>query len=270
MTRWILLVVMCAFCAQVQAQDNEREETLADVRQDLSYLYVEIQKLKRELSTTSSPNRLPAEDSILQRINNIEAQLQRLTNASERLEFKLQNVIEDGTARIGDLEFRLVELEGGDVSKLSETTTLGGNADVTEPEIIETKPVELAVGEEADFDTAQKALEEKRYEDAAEMFNRFGKTYPTSPLAAQAFLLRGKALEANEDIKGSARAYLESFTNYQNSTVAPEALTLLGKALVKLGRIEAGCQTLSQVEIRFPQTPFAEDAYQAMQSLECL
>ena len=158
MTRWILLVVMCAFCAQVQAQDNEREETLADVRQDLSYLYVEIQKLKRELSTTSSPNRLPAEDSILQRINNIEAQLQRLTNASERLEFKLQNVIEDGTSRIGDLEFRLVELEGGDVSGLSETTTLGGNADVTEPEIIETKPVELAVGEEADFDTAQKHL----------------------------------------------------------------------------------------------------------------
>ncbi|MFZ9020697.1 MAG: tol-pal system protein YbgF, partial [Paracoccaceae bacterium] len=206
----------------------------------------------------------------LQRINNIEAQLQRLTNASERLEFKLQNVIEDGTSRIGDLEFRLVELEGGDVSGLSETTTLGGNADVTEAEIIETKPVELAVGEEADFDTAQKALEEKRYEDAAEMFNRFGKTYPTSPLAAQAFLLRGKALEANEDIKGSARAYLESFTNYQNSTVAPEALTLLGKALVKLGRIEAGCQTLSQVEIRFPQTSFAEDAYQAMQSLECL
>ena len=145
-------------------------------------------------------------------------------------------MIEDGTARIGDLEFRLVELEGGDVSKLSETTTLGGNADVTEPEILVAKPVELAVGEEADFDTAQRALEEKRYEDAAEMFNRFGKTYPTSPLAAQAFLLRGKALEANEDIKGSARAYLESFTNYQNSTVAPEALTLLGKALVKLGR----------------------------------
>ena len=109
-------------------------------------------------------------------------------------------MIEDGTSRIGDLEFRLVELEGGDVSGLSETTTLGGNADVTEPEIIETKPVELAVGEEADFDTAQKALEEKRYEDAAEMFNRFGKTYPTSPLAAQEFLLRGKALEANEDI----------------------------------------------------------------------
>ena len=270
MRRWIILVMLCVCSTTLAAQDSEREETLADIRQDLSYLFVEIQKLKRELSTTSSPTGLSSEDSIVLRVDAIQAQLERLTNVTERLEFKVQNIIDDGTARIGDLEFRLVELEGGDLSQLSQTTTLGGINESETPEIVEQEIPELAVGEEADFDTAKKALDEERFEEAAEMFSRFGKTYPTSPLAPKAFLLRGKALEANEDTKGSARAYLESFTNYQNSAVAPEALTLLGKALVKLGRIEAGCQTLSQVEIRFPETPFAVDADQAMQSLECL
>ena len=270
MRPWIFSVILCVFYMPVVAQDDEREETLADIRQDLSYLFVEIQKLKRELSTTSSPTGLPSEDSIILRVDAIQTQLERLTNATERLEFKVQKVIKDGTARIGDLEFRLVELEGGDLSQLSEITTLGKINDSDKPEMIEPEIVELAVGEEADFGTAKKAMDEQRYDEAAEMFSRFGKTYPTSPLAPKALLLRGKALEANEDTKGSARAYLESFTNYQNSAVAPEALTLLGKALVKLGRIEAGCQTLSQVEIRFPETLFAEDAYQAMQSLECL
>ena len=266
--RWITFFVYFLLCVPLHAQ--EREETLADIRQDLSYLYVEIQRLKRELSTTQAPSGVMSNDTILQRVNAIEFELQRLTNKTERLEFRVNKLVEDGTSRIGDLEFRLVELEGGDISQLGETTTLGGELELMESQITEMQEVELTVGEEADFDLALVALDEKRFEEAAEMFKRFGKTYPTSPLAPKAYLMRGKALEANQDFKGSARAYLESFSNYQNSKIAPEALSRLGKALVKLGQIEAGCQMLSQVEIRFPDTPFAEEASDEMQTLECL
>ena len=266
--RWIMLAFYFALCISVHSE--EREETLADIRQDLSYLYVEIQRLKRELSTTQAPAGILSSDTILQRVDAIELELQRLTNVTERLEYRVNRVVEDGTSRIGDLEFRLIELEGGDISQLGETTTLGGGSEPTKRQVTEMEEVELTVGEEADFDMAVMALDEERFEEAAEMFKRFGKTYPTSPLAPKAYLLRGKALEANQDFKGSARAYLESFSNYQNSKIAPEALTLLGKALVKLGQIEAGCQMLSQVEIRFPDTSFAVEAGNEMQTLECL
>ena len=266
--RWITFFVYFLLCVPLHSQ--EREETLADIRQDLSYLYVEIQRLKRELSTTQAPSGVMRNDTILQRVNAIEFELQRLTNKTERLEFRVNKLVEDGTSRIGDLEFRLVELEGGDISQLGETTTLGGELELMESQITEMQEVELTVGEEADFDLALMALDEKRFEEAAEMFKRFVKTYPTSPLAPKAYLMRGKALEANQDFKGSARAYLESFSNYQNSKIAPEALSRLGKALVKLGQIEAGCQMLSQVEIRFPDTSFAEEASDEMQTLECL
>ena len=50
MVRLIALVVALAVAAPVAAQD--RAQTLADIRQELSVLWVEIQSLKRELSTT--------------------------------------------------------------------------------------------------------------------------------------------------------------------------------------------------------------------------
>ena len=43
-----------------------------------------------------------------------------------------------------------------------------------------------------------------------------------------------------------------------------------GTALVSLGQVDAGCQTLSQVEIRFPDTQFAIYAGNEMLALQCL
>tara|TARA_B100001093_G_scaffold509352_1_gene573210 strand:- start:761 stop:1576 length:816 start_codon:yes stop_codon:yes gene_type:complete len=268
MNRLIFVVLLGLFPYSGTAQDQK--QTLADIRQDLSYLFVEIMRLKRELSTTQSPSGIVSGQSVVERVNAIEAELQRLTGATENLEFRVSRVISDGTNRIGDLEFRLVELEGGDLSALEESTTLGALIEDPKLEPAKSPNVELAVGEEADFALAQAAMEEERYNDAAEMFSRFGTTYPASPLVAKAYLLRGKSLEAQEDYKASARAYLESFSNYPNADVAPEALTLLGKALVSAGKLEAGCQTLLQVEIRFPDSSFAMDAQEEIKTLECL
>ena len=56
----------------------------------------------------------------------MESELQRLTSKTEELENRVNRIVADGTRRIGDLEFRLVELEGGDVGALGQTSTLGG------------------------------------------------------------------------------------------------------------------------------------------------
>lgn len=266
--RLCLLVAFLALPLTIQAQ--ERGQTLADIRQDLSVLYYELQRLNRELSTTQAPSGVGSGASVNDRLDAIEAELRRLTGATEKLEFRINQVVKDGTNRVGDLEFRLVELEGGDISTLGETSTLGGDVKQLAIDDMPQAETELAVGEEADFSMAKAALDEERYEEAAELFARFTQTYPGSPLTAEAHLLRGKALDGNLDYKASARAYLESFSNYPNSTVAPEALTRLGKALVGLGQIDAGCQTLSQVEIRFPDTQFAIDAEKEMLALQCL
>ena len=259
----ILLWAYLLCSGAVFAQD--KDQSLADIRQDLGVLYIEIQKLKRELSTTQLPSGLQSGDSVLERVNAIELELQRLTGATEQLDHRLKRVVEDGTNRIGDLEFRLIELEGGDISNLADTTTLGGDAELREQTVPIEAPPELAVGEEADFDLAQSAFDAENYVEAAEMLSRFSQTYPDSPLIAEAYLLRGKAFEAVEDYKASARAYLESY----NTLKSPDALQRLSNSLISLGQMETGCQMLSQVELLFPGTSYAAAAQSEMQRLQC-
>jgi len=47
-------------------------------------------------------------------------------------------------------------------------------------------------------------------------------------------------------------------------------LMSLGNALVLLGQTDAGCQTLSQVDIRFPDSEYSQKAADRMAELQCL
>ncbi|UWS00822.1 tol-pal system protein YbgF [Phaeobacter inhibens] len=240
-----------------RAQD---EQTLADIRQELTVLHVEIQRLKREMSTTGSPQTNVAGDSVLDRVSAIEAELQRLTAQTEQLSYRVDRVVQDGTNRIGDLEFRLVELEGGDISQLGETTTLGGGElpeggapalPATPGTAVDTTS-ELAVGEQADFDAAKAALDSSAYQEAAEKFAAFTQAYPGSPLAAAVEYNRGKALDGLGDTREAARAYLASFSGNATGETAPKALFELGAALGRLGQTSQACVTLAEVGSRFP------------------
>ena len=128
-----LVALICALlCAPtiIYAQDNNK--TLADVRQDLNILYVEVLKLMRELSTTQTSSMISSnEASVLERLDGMEQELRRLTSETENLEFRVNNIVRDGTNRVRDLEYRLVELEGGDLSKIDYATTLGGDLEIS-------------------------------------------------------------------------------------------------------------------------------------------
>ncbi len=273
--RTALLAVVVALPLPLGAQN---QQTLADIRQELTVLHVEIQRLKRELSTTGSPLVDTSGSTVLDRVGAIESELQRLTLQTENLENRINRIVTDGTNRIGDLEFRLVELEGGDVGALGETTTLGGGelpARVGELSPVETGDAadtatgELAVGEQADFDAAEALLAEGQYQDAAEKFAAFNQAYPGSPLAAAADFSRGKALDGLGDTREAARAYLAAFSGNATGPVAPKALFELGAALGRLGQTDQACVTLAEVAVRFPGTEPVAAAQAEMDKLGC-
>lgn len=256
------------------AQDDQ---TLADVRQELTILFTDVQRLKRELSTTGAATGTVTGGSVLDRVAAMESELQRLTAKTEQLENRVNRVVADGTNRIGDLEFRLVELEGGDISSLGETSTLGGGAapavtgtaSATTPSTTTANQPDLAVGEKADFERAQGVLANGDFRTAADLFATFNQTYPGGPLAAEAELRRGDALKGLGDDREAARAYLAAFSGAPTGPLAPNALFELGTALGKLGQTQEACVTLGEVSIRFPLSPFVAQAVAAQQSLSC-
>jgi tol-pal system protein YbgF len=275
----LVLVLALAFAQPLSAQD---QQTLADIRQELTVLHVDIQRLKRELSTTGGANSgVPAQGSVLDRVAAIEAGLQGLTAQTEQLEYRINRIVADGTNRIGDLEFRLVELEGGDIAALGETTTLG--RDGTSGDTAATGATtgagsslptgatdsELAIGEQADFDAAELALKAGEHQLAAEKFAIFTQAYPGSPLAPKADFERGKALDGLGDTREAARAYLASFTGNAEGETAPKALFELGAALGRLGQVDQACITLSEVDVRFPGQSIVAQAVAERAALGC-
>lgn len=274
MRHLLILISLLAMLLPVAGVAQGRAETLADIRQQLTVLFVELRQLSVELSTTGPATGTPPGQgmTLLDRVAAMESEVQRLTAKAEELEFRIDRIVSDGTNRIGDLEFRLCELETEcDISSLGETPRLGGDTapatalapvapTAPRPEqpstsggvVPETTGPELAVGEVAEFEQAQQALASGDYEVAAEAFRTFNESYPGGPLAAAADLGRGDALERLGETREAARAYLAAFSTDQLARTAPVALYKLGASLGKLGQVSEACVTLDEVALRYP------------------
>ncbi|MEL6607480.1 MAG: tol-pal system protein YbgF [Pseudomonadota bacterium] len=272
--RWGWAAVTClalsvAWPVPSTAQEAANGQTLADIRQELSVLFIDLQRLKQELSTTGAPSGVSG-DTVLDRAQAIETQLQRLTAKTEELEFRVDRIVQDGTNRIGDLEFRLCELEEGcDIAALGDTPSLGG-VDVEPTPVAPTPDVSgLTVNENADFARAQDALTSGDYRSASDQFAAFVTTYPGGPLTIDAQYYLGQAHEGLGEMRAAARAYLDAFSTDPVGPRAPDALLRLGTSLAALGQTPEACVTLGEVGARFPGGEAATAAAGERSRLAC-
>jgi len=253
---------------------QDRAQTLADIRQELSVLFVELQRLRGELNTTSGAMGSGGGGTVLSRVDAIEAELRRLTSLTEDLQIRIDRVVTDGTNRVGDLEFRLCELEAEcDISSLGDTPSLGG-VEVQQGAVAPVAPssgggLNLAVAEQSDFDRARAAYEGGDYAQAADLFERFTLTYPGGPLSAEAHFLRGQSEAQQGQWSRAARAYLDAFTADTQGGRAPAALLNLGTSLGELGQTDEACVTLGEVGLRYPGDPAVAEAQAARARLGC-
>jgi tol-pal system protein YbgF len=270
MKRLALLLALLPTLAAAQADP----QTLADIRTQIAALSQEIQGLRGELSASGQLSSGVQGGSPLDRLNAIEAELQRLTSKTEELEFRINRITTDGTNRLGDLEFRVCEIEEGcDPSQLGQAPALGGVDNATVVPLPAEPPApgpELAVNEQADFERAEGALATGDFRGAADGFATFVTAYPGSPLTARAQLGRGEALAKLGDTSNAARAYLDSFSAAPDGDFAADALLGLGRSLAALGQVPDACVTLNEIGTRFPSSPLVIEAQAEMRTLGCL
>lgn len=254
-------------------------ETLADIRAELAALAGALQGLRTELVASGAKGMQAAGGaSALQRLDAMEAELSRLTSATEAAQNRIEAVVKDGTNRVGDLEFRLCEMEEGcDVSAIGQAQPLGGAApaSVTAPAPSSVAPGAgfsggaLAMNEQADYDRAQAAYDKGDFAGAAGLFKSFAETYPGGPLSDDAAYRAGEALHKAGDVPGAARAWLNAFSAAPEGPRAGDNLLELGKALGALGQRNEACATLAEVPARFPGTSAAGQVAAAKAALGC-
>ncbi len=264
-----LIAALVAMTLPMAAQ----ADSLADIRADLASLYSTITSLRSELVASGQAGAGVAGNTPLERLDAIESALQRLTSRSEELEFRINRITVDGTNRIGDLEFRLCELEPGcDISLLGDTPSLGGVDNAANvPEAAPSSPVgpELTTGEQQDYRRAQEALAGGDFQGAADLFAAYVAAWPGSPMTGEALFHQGEALEGLGRISDAARAWLDSFSGAPDGPVAPDALLKLGTALAAMGQGTDACVTLGEVGMRFPNHPAAAQAQSERARLGC-
>jgi TolA-binding protein len=256
--RALALLVLLALPAAAQ----DRAQTLADIRAELSALSTEIAALRSEMVTTGSLTAFGGV-SALDRMDAIEAALTSLNARTEALQLRLDRIVADATNRLADLEFRIVELEGGDVAALATPAPLGETATGGAAPVAPPPP---RAGSEAEIDRAREVLGQGDFRAALAILEAVA---PTDPLIGTAAFLRGRALDGLGETADAARAYLDSFTAAPDGAEAPEALYRLGLGLGTLGQVPEACVTLGEVEERFPGSAAAVDASAAATALGC-
>lgn len=248
-------------------------DSLADIRQELASLYSSVTSLRGELQASGQLSEGVVGNTPLERLDSIEQSLQRLTSRTEEMEFRINRITVDGTNRIGDLEFRICELEPGcDISMLGDTPSLGGvdnAANVPAPAQPQPSGPELTAGEQQDYRRAQEALAQGDFRSAADLFASFVEAYPGGPMTSEALFHRGEALEAMGQVSDAARAYLDSFSGAPDGPVAADALLKLGVALGAMGQATDACVTLGEVPLRFPDHPASAQAQSERMRLGC-
>lgn len=269
----LALVVLAMLSLPVVAQD--RAASLADIRSEIAALGAEIAALRSEYVSTGAVARFGGTDA-LARMDAIEAALTRLTAQTEDLQFRIDRIVRDATNRLGDLEFRLTELEGGDIGALGPTREVGAEAPPA-PDPAPAPATGSAPGAvpapargQAEFDRAREVLGQGDFRAAADLLAAYATANPSDPLSGEALFLRGEALEALDDLTGAARAYLDSFSGYPDGMRAPDALFRLGLTLATLGQRHEACLTLAEVGARYPASLVSGEAMATMARLDCL
>ena len=250
-----LSLALCLLAASAEA------DTVAELRAELGALTGTVADLARELSSGAGADQPGYDGALLDRVDRMEAALADLTGRIEELEFHIRRTVDAASNRLGDLELRLTELEGGSTEGLA-PPTLGAT-------LPESGQPQLAAGEQRAFDTALALAEENQSEAAAAAFALFIETYPGSPLGAEASF---KLAEVNRTLgrePDAARAYLNLYMAAPDGPDAPRALMALGESLERLDQVAEACAMFDELRARFADSPQATSAEDARARLSC-
>jgi len=226
-----------------------------DLQYRLSIIDAQLADIRARLGVAPStgggaPATGAGSDAIL-RLNRLEAEIRMLTGKIEQMEFEQRSIAEDATRRFGDIEFRLTELEGGDISILAPVQPLGGGGTGS---VVAAGP-EVSISERGDLDRAIEDVKQGRFDLGEDRLRGFLTAYPGSPLEAEALYWLGESQFVRGAFQNAARSYLNGYNADRGSAIASKNLYRLGVTLGRLGQLNEACLTLREVRNQFPTGP---------------
>lgn len=106
-----------------------------------------------------------------------------------------------------------------------------------------------------DYDAAYGYVLRGEFGAAQSAFRQFLQAHPGHELAGNAQYWLGESLYAQGQYRDAADAFLAGYTDYPESSKAPDSLYKLGMSLKELGQADAACATFAEIDRTFPDAP---------------
>lgn len=213
-----------------------------------------------EAAPAAAPAGTPAASAITDltvRVDALERQLQSLTGAAEKNEFRIRQ-LEEALAKFrADAEYRLTAVETGarpaDAAAPAPAPAPAAAKPGTKP------PAEPAAKPEAKSDPnldpveaawreAYAPVEAKDYAKAEQTLPAFIAANPKAARASSAQYWLGRTFMAQDKFAQAAKAFLDGYQKYPKGVRAPDSLLWLGNALIALKKPDQACRSFNELD----------------------
>lgn len=229
---------------------------------------------------TAAPD--PAVEQLRKRVEQLESDLKRAIDRSERLAFDLsqaRKVADDANAgrqkaeaalislsdRVQELEERagIVSSDGASLpNSVAPASSGGGSASLDAAPVAQglanrVEATELPQDEESLLKEARNLLLDGNYPAAQKGFSSYLAKYSKSPNAHEAQYLLGESLLYQDNYTEAADAYGKLLSAYPKSANGPNALVKLARSLRLLNKKSDACKALALMSQQYPKASAA-------------
>lgn len=221
----------------------------------------------------------------LQRLNDMQAELQSLRSQVEVLERELEGLKKRSNDQYLDLDGRLRssavpgaaqsgvplppsvgQLPAFDEVPFSEDP-LPPAAPAAEVPLERLDSVQRGADELAAYDHAFEALKQGNYQESARRFAAYLAQFPDGENAANATYWLGESHYVNQRYPEALKSFQALLQQFPNSPRAPEALLKVGYCYHQIGDSQRATQTLNSVIQRYPNTAVANLAQTRLRAI---
>lgn len=206
---------------------------------------------------------------LLNRLAQLQAEVQALRNQVEQLQNENEQLKQRGREQYLDLDSRLQRLEGG--SRPAAAAAAATKPASPSPAVAMPAPAPAATANPADeaaaYGAAFEFLKRGDYVESARGFQSFVDTYPQAALAPNAWYWLGESYYVTQNYELALQAFARVLEQFADSNKASDALLKKGYCQLEMGQADAGRRTLEQVVERFPGTDVSRLAISRLRAL---
>jgi tol-pal system protein YbgF len=230
-----------------------------------------VSALEQKLAA-SSQGSSQANVDLLNRLTQLQAEVQALRNQVEQLQNENEQLKQRGREQYLDLDSRLQRFEGSGAPAAPAAAAAKPAASAVVPaKPAATTPAPAAAGNPADEAAAYGAafdhLKRGDYVESARGFQGFVETHPQAALAPNAWYWLGESYYVTQNYELALDAFVHVLEQFPDSNKAADALLKKGYCQLEMRQNDAGRRTLEEVVDRYPNSDVSRLAISRLRAL---